>query len=177
MPVVDALARDQVPEPLKSLYDDLATRYGRVPAIAGVMAHRPEALAAFVPLLAAIMRGGSVDPRYKELAYLKTSLVNGCEYCTRAHIAGAQRIGLTDAHVQALIFYEKSPLFTEAEKAVILYADRLTRAAGAGLRDADLGELRRHFSEEQIVELTLVVCLANFTNRFNNGLRIEPDLG
>jgi len=60
---------------------------------------------------------------------------------------------------------------------VILYTERLTRAAGAGLRDAALEELKRHLSEDQIVELTLVVCVANFTNRFNNGLRVEPDLG
>jgi alkylhydroperoxidase family enzyme len=60
---------------------------------------------------------------------------------------------------------------------VILYADRLTRAAGAGLRDAALDELRRHFDEDQLVELALVVCMANFTNRFNSGLRLEPDIG
>ena len=53
----------------------------------------------------------------------------------------------------------------------------MTRAAGTGLRDAALGELKRHFSEDQIVELALVVCMANFTNRFNSGLRVEPDLG
>jgi alkylhydroperoxidase family enzyme len=60
---------------------------------------------------------------------------------------------------------------------LILYAERLTRAAGAGLRDGALDELKRHFSEDQVVELALVVSVANFTNRFNNGLRIEPDLG
>ena len=60
---------------------------------------------------------------------------------------------------------------------MILYADRLTRAAGAGLRDAALDELRRHFGEDQLVELALVVCMANFTNRFNSGLRLEPDIG
>ena len=59
---------------------------------------------------------------------------------------------------------------------MILYAERLTRGAAA-LRDGSLQELRKHFSEEQIVELTLVICSANFTNRFNDGLRVEPDLG
>ena len=59
---------------------------------------------------------------------------------------------------------------------MILYAERLTRGAAA-LREGSLQELRKHFSEEQIVELTLVICAANFTNRFNDGLRVEPDLG
>ena len=52
---------------------------------------------------------------------------------------------------------------------MLLYAERLTRAAGAGLRDGALDEFKRHFGEDQVVELALVVSMANFTNRFNNG--------
>jgi hypothetical protein len=44
------------------------------------MAHRPNVLQTFLPLYAAITGEGTVEQRYKELAYLKTSLVNGCEY-------------------------------------------------------------------------------------------------
>ena len=83
---------------------------------------------------------------------------------------------MTDEQIRALTFYDRSPLFNDREKAVILYAERLTRGASA-LRDRALEELKKHFNEEQIVELTLVVCAANFTNRFNDGLRVEPDLG
>ena len=86
-------------------------------------------------------------------------------------------MGVTDEQISALALYERSPLFDEKEKAVLLYTERMTRAAGAGLRDMAVGELKRHFSEDQIVELALVICMANFTNRFNSGLRIEPDLG
>jgi alkylhydroperoxidase family enzyme len=85
-------------------------------------------------------------------------------------------VGVTEEQIRALTFYERSPLFDDREKAVILYADRLTRGAAA-VRDGTLQELRQHFSEDQIVELTLVICAANFTNRFNDGLRVEPDLG
>ena len=45
------------------------------------------------------------------------------------------------------------------------------------MREGTLEDLGKHFSEEQIVELTLVVCAANFTNRFNDALQAEPDLG
>ncbi len=83
---------------------------------------------------------------------------------------------MTDEQIRALTFYQRSPLFDDREKAVILYADRVTRSA-AVIRDAALEDLRKHFNEEQIVELTLVVAIANFTNRFNDALRIPPDLG
>jgi len=56
-----------------------------------------------------------------------------------------------------------------------LHADRITRGAAA-IRDAFLTELQGFFDEGQIVELTLAVCTANFTNRFNDGLRAVPDL-
>ena len=85
-------------------------------------------------------------------------------------------MGVTDEHIRALAFYEGSALFDAREKAVIGFADQVTRAS-ATVRDDRLAELRKHLSEDQIVELALVVCVANFTNRFNNGLRLEPDLG
>lgn len=85
-------------------------------------------------------------------------------------------MGVTDEQIRALTFYERSTLFDDKEKAVILYAERLTRGAAA-VRDGTLQELGQYFSEDQIVELTLVVCVANFTNRFNDGLRLPPDLG
>jgi len=59
---------------------------------------------------------------------------------------------------------------------VILYAERVTRGASA-IRDASLAELQKFFDEGQIVELTFVICTANFTNRFNDALRAIPDLG
>jgi alkylhydroperoxidase family enzyme len=52
----------------------------------------------------------------------------------------------------------------------------VTRSA-AVIRDPALEDLRKYFSEDQIVELTLVVAIANFTNRFNDALRVTPDLG
>ena len=85
-------------------------------------------------------------------------------------------MGVTDEQIRALTFYQRSPLFDDREKAVILYADRVTRSATV-IRDAALDDLRKYFSEDQVVELTLVVSIANFTNRFNDALRITPDLG
>ncbi len=80
MAIVDAIPSEKVPDDLKAVYDNLAKTFGRIPNIFGVMAHRPGALKAFLPLYGAVMNEGTVEARYKELAYLKTSLLNGCEY-------------------------------------------------------------------------------------------------
>ena len=52
----------------------------------------------------------------------------------------------------------------------------MTRGAAA-IREGSLQELRKYYAEDQIVELTLLICVANFTNRFNDALQVEPDLG
>lgn len=67
-------------------------------------------------------------------------------------------------------------MFDEKDKAVIHFADKVTRAATT-IRDEDLQALKKYFSEEQIVELTLTACVANFTNRVNDSLLSDPDLG
>jgi alkylhydroperoxidase family enzyme len=62
--------------------------------------------------------------------------------------------------------------FSQQERAVIRYARELTRTADAEeSRDA----LFEHFNDEEIVEITLVAAMANFTNRFNNGLKVQPE--
>ena len=65
------------------------------------------------------------------------------------------------------MFYHRSKLFDEKDKEVIRFADLVTRAA-ATVCDEQLQELRKYFSEEQIVELVLTTAVANFTNRVND---------
>ncbi len=173
---VNPLTREQAASEVHGTFDKLSARGGKVPNIFAAMAHRPGVLNTFLPLYAAIVNEGTVEAKYKELAYLRASMVNGCEYCTRAHIASSKRAGVTAEQVAALPFYTRSPLFDDKEKAVILYADRVTRGA-SGIRTGALQELAKYFDAGQIVELTLVVCTANFTNRFNDAMELIPDLG
>ena len=85
-------------------------------------------------------------------------------------------MGITEEQIVALPFFQRSAAFDAKEKATLTYVERVTRGAAA-IREGSLQELKQHFSEDQIVELTLVTCVANFTNRFNDALQVEPDLG
>jgi uncharacterized peroxidase-related enzyme len=135
------------------------------------MAHRPEVLKAFPALYGAVMGPGTVDRRLKELAYLAVSYANECPYCTAAHTTTGRKAGITEEEMRALQT-EQDHSFSEPERAVIQYARELTRTAVAD----DTGDaLAEHFNDEQIVEITLVVAMANFTNRFNNGLGVQPE--
>jgi uncharacterized peroxidase-related enzyme len=135
------------------------------------MANRPEVLKSFVPLYGAVMGPGSVERRTKELVYLACSFANECAYCTAAHIASGRKAGITEEEMQALQT-EQDHVFSEPERAAIEYARELTHTADAGESRDHLFE---HFTNEQIVEITLVAAMANFTNRFNNGLMLQPE--
>jgi 8-oxo-dGTP diphosphatase len=149
----------------------LEAKGGRPNHFFRTMANRPEVLQTFVPLYGAIMGRGSVDRRVKELVYLACSYANKCAYCTAAHVASGKRAGIAAEEMQA-IQAEQDQGFSAPERAVIRYARELTRTAhAAATRDA----LFEHFNHEQIVEITLVAAMANFTNRFNNGLMLQPE--
>src|SRR5258708_30942260 len=79
MAVVSPLPKEKAAPELHETYEGMIKRFGKVPNIFGAMAHRPNVLKNFLPFYGAVMNEGTVEPRFKELAYLKTSLINGCE--------------------------------------------------------------------------------------------------
>jgi uncharacterized peroxidase-related enzyme len=136
-----------------------------------LMANRPEVLKNFVPLYGSITGPGPVDQRTKELVYLTVSYTNKCAYCTAAHVASGRKAGVTQDEMSALQAGQADG-FSPPERAAIEYARELTRTADAAqTRDA----LNQHYNDEQIVQITLVAALANFTNRLNNGLDLAPE--
>ena len=174
MGVPTPLTREQAPAELRRIYDNIQESIGIMPNIFGVVAHFPAALKTLVPFYDAVMTKGVIAPKYKELAYLKTSSINACRYWTHYHTASAKQAGVTDEQIKALRFYQRSEVFDDKEKVTIRLADIITR--GAAAVDADVLEyVGRYYSEDEIVELTMVIALANLVNRINDSLQIQPD--
>jgi len=175
-PLIAPVAREKAAPEVQPIFDRLTQAFGHMPGFFATMARVPEALQHFMPLYGAVINKGSVEAKYKELAYLKTAQVNGCEYCFQAHSASGTKNGVSAQQLKDLAFFRRSTSFDAKEKAVILYAERVTRGASA-IREGAIQELKQHFNDDQIVELTLTICVANFTNRFNDALMITPDIG
>jgi uncharacterized peroxidase-related enzyme len=135
------------------------------------MAHRREVLKHFVPFYGAVVGPGAVERRIKELVYLTCSYTNECAFCTAAHVASGGKAGITEEELRAIQTAQDHG-FTEPERAAIQYARDLTTDA---IADEARARLFEHFNDEQVVEITLVAAMANFTNRFNNGLGILPE--
>lgn len=135
------------------------------------MAHRPDVLKNFPPLYSAVVGPGTVPRRTKVLVYLACSITNTCPFCIASNMPSARKSGVTDDEIRALES-GNDEIFPPAERAAIAYAGELTKTAHA---EATRAELRAHYTDEQIVEITLVIGISNLTNRFNNGLQILPE--
>lgn len=77
---VSPLTKEKAAPSVHETFDALTKKFGKMPNFFALMAHRPDVLNKFLPLYGAIVSEGTVEQRYKELAYLKTSMINGCEY-------------------------------------------------------------------------------------------------
>jgi uncharacterized peroxidase-related enzyme len=137
------------------------------------MAHRPEAMQDFAHLYDRLMGPGAVlDKRIREMVYLTVSYVNECTYCATHHQKTALAAGLS-AHEIAEINTETNQHFSAKEQAALQYARELTRTASVG--DDLRYRTQEQFSTGEFIELNMIIGLANFTNRFNNGLAVPVE--
>jgi 4-carboxymuconolactone decarboxylase len=134
-------------------------------------AHLPGLLRGYARLEQATAGLRGVDDRLKVLAELKVATLTHCEYCIDLGSQIARRHGLSDEHLLALPFYRTSALFTDVEKLVLDYAVAVSRTP-VEVSDALVAELRRHFDDAQIVELTHLIALENMRGRFNLALGV-----
>ena len=103
--------------------------------------------------------GGRVAQRYKQLARLKLSVLHGCQTCNRQNVPGALEAGFSPEQVDALFAGEDAP-FTAAERAVIAYAGEVSLTNMHGRLSPSLyAQLRKHFSDGEILELGAVMAV------------------
>jgi AhpD family alkylhydroperoxidase len=110
---------------------------------------------------------GSLPGELVQLVAFASSVAAGCRYC-QAHTAhGAHRQGASQAKLDALLDYERSPEFSIAERAALALAFAAAAVPNEST-SAHFDALREHFSERQIVQLVSVIALFGFLNRWND---------
>ena len=166
---ISLIEPDQASPEVKEIYDGKLK--GRPGSIQKALAHRPAMLGNFLGFYASV--GRTLDRKLYEAVYLRTSLINGCHYCTQHHIQGSKRAGLTPDQMKALKGGDYSG-FAAPEQTALRYAEKLARTPDAAT-DADFAELKKHFSDEQIVDLHMLIGLANLTNRVTGPLALDVE--
>jgi uncharacterized peroxidase-related enzyme len=154
-------------------YEQYATSYGPFRNQVAVFAHVPSAVEHIMGLLLELKRQRNLNWRYVELAIVVTSKLNACDYCVAHHTAPLKVEGLSDAAIQMLPALHEE--LDEVDRMVVDYTVAVTNGPQR-IPDRMFDGLRRHFSEAQIVELTLRIALCGFFNRFNDALQIDNEL-
>jgi AhpD family alkylhydroperoxidase len=167
------LDREQTPAEVQVIQDRVARNGGRGLNFYRLMAHHPRSVLPFDQWYAAL-REGALDPKLRQLAYVRASQLNRCRYCATNHSALAQRVGVSAAQLAALPEFETSPLFSDLERLTLRYAQEMT--VRVQVDTALVEALKRQLSPEALVQLTLAIAAANFTNRFNEALGTELEV-
>jgi AhpD family alkylhydroperoxidase len=109
-----------------------------------------------------------------ELVKVRASQINGCAYCVDMHTKDARALGETEQRLYALVAWHETPFYTERERAALLWTETLTHISTNDVSDDIYNAVREHFSEKELVDLTLAIILINGWNRFAISFRTVP---
>ncbi len=170
MPLIDALEESEMDSDLVEEFDFFRGTLGGIPNSIRTMVRRPEIARAFTELNKAVMTEyGTVTLEFKRLLGYVSSFASGCLYCQAHMILASERFGASEDRLNGVYDFEESPHYTEAEKAALAFAH--AAASVPNMVTADVAtRLRQHWSEEDIVEITAVVALFGYLNRWNDSM-------
>jgi AhpD family alkylhydroperoxidase len=115
-----------------------------------------------------------LEPSLLELVKLRASQINGCAYCLDMHTKDARARGESEQRIYLLEAWRESPFYSERERAALAWAEAVTLVAETRVPDAVYEEVRRHFSDDELLALTMAVATINAWNRLNVALRTVP---
>lgn len=124
----------------------------------------PKLLEAVRDLNTAVEASG-LERSLLHLIKLRASQINGCSFCVDMHSREAREDGETEQRLYLVSAWRESPLFSERERAALQWTETVTLIAGTGVGDALYTEMLKHFSEEELVKLTVAVTMINTWNR------------
>jgi AhpD family alkylhydroperoxidase len=108
------------------------------------------------------------------LIKLRASQINGCAYCLDMHWKDLKAVGEQDHRLYELDAWEESPFYSERERAALAWTDAVTRVADSRVPDELYAEVRKHFSDKELADLTLAVATINAWNRLAISARTVP---
>lgn len=165
----------ELPADVRPIYERFSRDYGPFLNQVKVFAHRPPAVKHIMGLLLDLADEALLPKRYLEIALVVVSKLNECTYCVAHHTPRLVEQGLPTS-AAAQILNDEVEGFDEIDYLVRDYAVQVTTKAQY-MRDGIFEELKKHFTEAQIVELTLRTALCGFFNRFNDALQIGMEDG
>ncbi len=140
-----------------------------------IQAVAPEAIAAMMAT-SNYVKDSRLEHSLQELVKIRASQMNGCANCLHMHLADARQAGETEERIVLLDAWRESLQYTPRERAALAWTEALTRVGDTHAPDEDFEALKAEFSDEEIVDLTLAICVINMWNRLAIGFRtVHPN--
>lgn len=108
-----------------------------------------------------------------ELVKMRASQLNECAYCIDMHSKDARKAGETEQRLYALSAWRETPFFSERERAALEWTEALTKLSSTHITDELYDSVKKHFSDEEMVVLTMSIIAINGWNRLGVGFRSE----
>jgi AhpD family alkylhydroperoxidase len=134
----------------------------------------PAAYHAMLALEMFVRKSSKLEPSLIELVKMRASQINACAFCIDMHSKDARAAGESEQRLYALNAWRETPFFTDRERAALAWAEEITLVAEGHVPDAVYEEARQHFSEEELVNLTMAVITINGWNRLSVAFRAVP---
>jgi len=169
---VPARPIESCPWYLRPFFWNQRRKYGAVLESALLWARAPRLFLAVAVLYGALDRRRSpIRPSLRSLLTVRVSQVNGCAFCVDLNTATLIERGVTPGKARELRRWRESEHFDDLERATLDYAEAVTLPEGV-VDDAMLTRLRRHLSDDAIVELTGLIAFQNLSSKFNRALGV-----
>ena len=159
---------------LKPFFWSQKRRYGEV-LLPGLLWGRVPRLFMTVAMLYGALdaRRSPLDPVLRSLLTVRVSQLNWCRFCVDINSATLARRAGSMARVEALEEWRTSELYSASERAALDYTEAMT-ITGRGVTDELMAELRLHYSDDAIIELTALIAFQNLSSKFNSALDVPP---
>ena len=126
--------------------------------------------------LQAYVDNSGLDRRLLELVKIRVSQINGCAFCLAMHTRDARKLGETEDRMHLLDAWRESPGYSERERAALAWTEAVTLIREGHVGDDVYDLARRHFSEQELVDLTCAVVAINGWNRIAIPFRLVPQV-
>jgi AhpD family alkylhydroperoxidase len=124
--------------------------------------------------LESYVRNSGLETALLELVRLRASQINGCAYCIDMHTKDARAAGESEQRLYALTAWSETPFFSDRERAALAWTEALTLISETHAPDQVYEEVRAHFSDEEVVNLSMAIVAINGWNRIALGFRTVP---
>jgi AhpD family alkylhydroperoxidase len=115
-----------------------------------------------------------VDHKLIHMLKLRASQINGCAYCIDMHSIDARAAGETEQRLYALDAWRETPFYDERERAALAWVEAVTLVSETHVPDNVYEEVRVHFSEQEVLDLTYITATINAWNRLSIAVRAVP---